>query len=334
MNTQELQAKLLIYYQLKFAAREQQTLADFRALTNGFASDVYAYTLTYRMGATVYHEPRVLKLYSAGVGGADRALKERHALRSLHEEGFPVPGSTLVEVDEGHLGRPFVIMEQVEGQTMWQALETASPERRRDLIRLFSGLLADLHSLSYAVLVPNLLIRDEYTLIKREIHNLKQGGTEFLPLVEWLQARRELVPCKRPVVTHRDYHPWNIIITEQGMYEGIIIDWGWQISDPRFDLGWTLSLMERAGHDDFRAAALDEYERIVGHKIEHLAYFEVLASAHWLLQVLNSLKSGAHLRNGARAGFRALVSDAAHKALDMIYARTGVKLPEVEAQIR
>jgi aminoglycoside phosphotransferase (APT) family kinase protein len=280
--------------------------------------------LTYEMSGNVYEEPRVMKLYAQGINGTDRALKERHALRNLHHEGFPVPGSTLVEVDEGHLGRAFVIMERIEGQSMWEAIERATGERRRQLIGLFSGLLADLHSLSSDVLVPNLKINDEYTLIKREIYNLKQSGSEIQPVVEWLHARRDLVPCKRPTITHRDYHPHNVIITDAGTYEGVIIDWGWQISDPRFDLGWTLTLLERSDLREFRDDVLAEYERQIGEKVDQLEYFEVLASAYWLMHNVQTLKN---LQNGRRAS----VATNIRKATAMIYDRTGVELPAVEA---
>ncbi len=324
MNTIELRANLLIYYQIKFPLREKMEIQDLKEIDQATGSDVYSYTLTYEMNNTVYSEPRILKLYAKGIMGADRALKERHALRNLHDEGFPVPGSTLVEVDESHLGSAFVIMERIEGQSMWDAIECATEERRRQLIGLFSGLLADLHSLSWAVLVPNLKINDEYTLIKREIYNLKQSGSEILPVVEWLHARRDLVPCKRPTITHRDFHPHNVIITEEGAYEGVIIDWGWQISDPRFDLGWTLTSLERSDLREFRDDVLAEYERRTGERVEQLAYFEVLASAYWLMHNVQTLKN---LQNGRRASLSANI----RKATAMIYDRTGVTLPDVEA---
>jgi aminoglycoside phosphotransferase (APT) family kinase protein len=324
VNTNLLQVKLLIYYQVKFPLREKMEIVDFQELNTGSISDVYSYTLTYEMNQKTYSEPRVLKLYVKGIVGADRALKERHALRNLHEEGFPVPGSTLVEVDEAHLGGSFVIMERIEGQSLWEAIERADEERRRELMGLFSGLLADLHSLHWEVLVPNLKINDEYTLIKREIYNLKQSGSEIQPVVEWLHARRDLVPCKRPTITHRDYHPHNVIITDAGVYEGIIIDWGWQISDPRFDLGWTLTALERSELREFRDDVLAEYERQRGEKVEQLEYFEVLASAYWLMHNVQALKN---LQNGRRAALTANI----RKATALIYDRSGIELPDVEA---
>ncbi|MFN8372262.1 MAG: phosphotransferase [Anaerolineae bacterium] len=324
MNINLLQVKLTIYYQVKFPRRENIVIHDFAELNNGASSDIYSYTLTYDMNGQSYSEARVLKLYAKGIMGVDRALKERHALHSLHNEGFPVPGNTLVEVDEAHLGAAFVIMERIEGQSMWDAITHAPDKRRSQLINLFSGLLADLHSLPWSVLVPNLKVNDEYTLIKREIYNLKQSGSEIQPVVEWLQARRDLVPCKRPVITHRDFHPHNIIITEEGAYEGIIIDWGWQISDPRFDLGWTLTLLERSELSEYRSAVLAEYERQTGTKVEHLEYFEVLASAYWLTNNVQALKN---LQNGRRAA----LTNNIRKATEMIQSRTGVELPAVEA---
>jgi aminoglycoside phosphotransferase (APT) family kinase protein len=324
VNTNELQAKLLIYYQVKFPMRARMSIQDFIVIPGATASEVYRYILSYEMNDTLYTERRILKLYANRTLGADRAVKESHALRKLSSEGFPVPGSVLVEVDAGHLGGPFVIMEHIEGQLMWEIIEGASNERRQQLIELLGGLLADLHSLPSELLVPNLIVANEYTLIKRELYNLKQLGSEIEPVVEWLTARRDLVPCKRPRITHRDFHPWNIIITESGDYEGIIIDWGWQISDPRFDLGWTLTLLERGGYHELRDTMLAEYERQTGASVEHLAYFEVLANAYWLMYNVHALKN---LQNGRRAALTANI----RSAVSLIHNRAGVALPAIES---
>jgi aminoglycoside phosphotransferase (APT) family kinase protein len=64
----------------------------------------------------------------------------------------------------------------------------------------------------------------------------------FLPIVAWLEERREAVPCLQPSLVHGDFHPNNILLREDG--SAVVIDWaGLQASDARFDLAWTLLLV-------------------------------------------------------------------------------------------
>jgi aminoglycoside phosphotransferase (APT) family kinase protein len=321
------------YYAAQFPERTGIVIQDLKQLASGWASDVYSFTLEYiEHGGLTSHERLILKAYSHNPDGMDRALKERHALFNLRAAKYPVPGVAAVEIKPDYLGRPFIIMEQVNGHLLWDEFQEADGQRRQELIQLFVGLLVDLHALGAEALVSNVNVTD-YTLINREIHTMRGLIThhnlpEFAPVTDWLYERRQSVPCDKPVVTHRDYHPWNILLTENG--RPFVIDWGWQLSDPRFDVAWTLTLMSRSGFQSFRDAVLVEYERVTGGQVEGLDYFEVVASLRWLLNVINSARSGADLRSNAQEEFRTFITEPARKASILIQQRTGITLPSVE----
>jgi aminoglycoside phosphotransferase (APT) family kinase protein len=330
----KVQLDLLSYYLKNFPTRSNIKVSAVETLTSGFASDVYSFHLAYNEDGAAHSENLILKTYPAGAVGADRALRERHALDNLHTEGFPVPQPITLEVEHVDMERSFIVMQRIEGRVLWEAFESASDAEKRDLTALFTGLLADLHGLPFEVLVPRLLVRDEYTLIKREIYNLRamitqQQREELSPVADWLHARRDSVPCKRPRITHRDYHPWNVLLTADDSgypYRAYVIDWDWQIGDPRYDVAWMATLMERSGFADFRANALAEYERLTGAPLENFEYFEVLANARWLVNVTHSLETGAGLRNGAGERFRQFVATPIQRAKAMIRARTGIEI--------
>lgn len=325
-----LQFRLRDYYSDQIKTGENLRIDDFAPLNSGWASDVYAFTLRYEEAGDTITQNLVLKTYADTVDGKDRALKERHALFNLRANRYSVPGVAAVEIDPVHLGQPFIVMEHVPGETLWERFQTASESERGELIRLFIGLLVDLHQHPITELAPNVKIASEYTLINREIYGLRNlikqyDRPEFEPVAAWLHEHRQNVPAGQPVIAHRDFHPWNVLLTEQG--RPFVIDWFWQIADPRYDVAWMLTLMERSGYQDFRDAALAEYERVTETPTEQLDYFEVLAHTRWLLDVTHSLVSGENLKENSVVEFRALVADQVRYAAKAIEAKTGVVLP-------
>lgn len=331
MSFEQLQISLRDYFDKQPTTGDNVRIEDFTLLSGGFASDVYSFTLRYDEAGETIGQRLVMKAYTDTPDGKDRALKERHALFKLRVDRYPVPGVAAVEIDPVHIGRPFILMEQINGRLLWDLYQEADEAGKQELLRLFVGLLVNLHALGAKVLVPTLPTQTEFALVNREVHTLRglvkhYHRDEFTPLIDWLYERRKTVPCSTAVVTHRDFHPWNILLTEQG--RPFVIDWGWQISDPRFDLAWTLTLMERSGFQDFRDEVLAEYERVTGGVVEELAYFEVLANTRWLMDITNSLLYGVNLRDGMDlAEFRAVIAGWVRFAGEKIAKTTGIQLP-------
>ena len=110
-------------------------------------------------------------------------------------------------------------------------------------------------------------------------------------LLDWLKERRHSVPCAVPAPVHLDFHPAQLLLREDG--SAIVIDWTQiQVSDPRFDLAWTLMLVGAAEGWAWRDRILAEYERLAGAPIEELDWFEVAACGKRLFSVIVSLAAG------------------------------------------
>ncbi|MCU0499860.1 MAG: phosphotransferase [Anaerolineae bacterium] len=330
MSLKTLEWQLLTYYTQQPATGEQPAIEDLTLLSSGWASDVYRFTLRYQQMGKMIRQKLVLKLYANTPEGMDRALKERHALFHLRSEKYPVPGVSEVEIDPQHLGRPFVIMEYIEGELLWDALTQAEGEQRDSLIRLFVGLLIDLHQRGLEILIPTLKPMSDLALINREIYTLKgmintYHREEFTPIVDWLREHRDRGACDKPTAAHRDYHPWNVMIDGQG--NPFVIDWAWQVADARYDLAWTLTLLERSGYKGVRDEVLAEYQRVTGSPVSELDYFEVLTHVRWLMDVTHSLKYGENLREETKNEFRAVVSAWVRYAAADIHSKTGIVLP-------
>jgi len=153
----------------------------------------------------------------------------------------------------------------------------------------------------------------------------------FSPVLDWLDERREQVPCRRPAPIHWDFHPGNVILKPDGA--AVVIDWTQiQVSDPRFDLGWTLLLTGAYTTDDVRELILTEYQRFSGAPVEQLRFFDVASCVKRLGTVMISLSAGADSM-GMRPDAVAMMRrdfPALQRVYDLMVDRTGIKVSAVE----
>lgn len=329
--TTELQSRLRVYCYVKFDQYDEVEVPAFAVLSTNPESSVYAFTLQYLRDDQPESQSLILKTFQDDMYGKDRTLKERHALKNLHFRGYPVPRPLASETDADHIGMPFIIMEQVPGRLLGEVLKEAPPAQRPALITPFVQLLVDLHNMNLKALVDNLIVKDDYTLIKRELYNLKglvDGHDALTSVLGWLTARRDTVPCKRPSINHRDFHPWNVLVGDNG--QQTVIDWGWQISDRRYDLAWLITKLHREGLGDLNHLILEEYQRLDEVTVEQLDYFEVLANLRWLANVGREIQTNPALQNGSRAQMRTGLLPMATRSIHQIAEQTGLEMPSAE----
>lgn len=147
-------------------------------------------------------------------------------------------------------------------------------------------------------------------------------------VVQWLEQRKEAAWCERPVILHRDYHPWNVLVDGVEGVDGCtrlwVLDWDWQVGDPRFDLAWTCTLMQRSGGDAFAKAVREEYARLSSRSLDDIAYFEVLTTVRWLLNVLPAVQPDSPRSAAARADFRAFLTEPVQQAQMLLRHHTGI----------
>ena len=168
--------------------------------------------------------------------------------------------------------------------------------------------------------------------LRRAHHALTQYSLwGFLPIVAWLEERREAVSCLHPSLVHGDFHPNNILLRDDG--SAVVIDWaGLQVSDPRFDLAWTLLLVSTHGHVAWRDYILQEYARLSGAGVEQIEWFETFACVRRLRVVTISLSEGPEklgLRPDAVARMRQQMG-AIQQVYVLLRQRTGIRVAEVE----
>lgn len=306
--------------------------------TQGWESEIYAYTLTFGAPGQRRNESRVLRLLTGA--GLEGARNEYQVLSLLHQTGYPVPEVYALGEPSDGLGKPFIIMQRIEGGD-FAGRFPHSPEDDLTPLRDFIALFRQLHTLDWRPHLPNsdqLSPPDQpyfhYDRILAMIaHYLTNAGfTMFTPLQDWLIGQRERVPCERSSVLHQDFHPGNILADAEGNL--FVVDWSSaEISDYRFDLAWTLTLALAYRGEERWGMIRDEYERQLGMPVPELKIFEVVAILRRLGTVMISLQAGAESLGMRPEAVESMRKD--QEPLTRLYQRmcdiTGFSIPKVES---
>ncbi len=335
-----IQSSLLDFYKKRL--NEDIEVPVFAKISDGWENELYSFTVACEEGKERRRDDLILRIY-LGDGARQKAAREFNGMKKLHELGFPVPEVFTLELDDSTFGKPFVIMEKINGQPMGQILDESPDEKRRDLITLFCKMFVDLHNLDWRPFAPDPSIYDTgdpYGFINQFLSKAQEyvdrfQRADFVPVLDWLKERRSDALCDRLSVIHLDYHPYNILMQEDG--KPSVIDWtNIDIGDFRFDLAWTVLLMSGYGNPEARGIVLDEYQRIAARRIEQMEYFDVMASLRRLFSISVSISDGADklgMRPEAVAMMKRKVSHIKN-VYSVLYDRTGVAIPEIESLIK
>jgi aminoglycoside phosphotransferase (APT) family kinase protein len=281
----------------------------------------------------------VLRLYS-GVGAVETAEREFRSTQWLHGAGYPVPRLHALDYAALPVDKPFIIMERIKGRPLWQCVVDYPEHKREALHALFCRLLYQLHSIDWQTFAPtsrayattNPYAFVDECLAKERNHLFRYALPGFDPIVDWLYARRDDVPCSQLAFTHGDFHYQNILLREDG--SPVVIDWTTaRIADPRVDLAWTLLLQQTHVDVHLRDTILQEYERLSGVEVHHLAWFETLACL-WRLRHFSVLLSSGENNLGMRSDAGALLRQHVKpykKVYELLQVRTAIRVPQLEA---
>jgi aminoglycoside phosphotransferase (APT) family kinase protein len=219
----------------------------------------------------------------AGTGGVDLAV-EGEAITAAARAGVPVPEV----VDRGVLdGRPYLLMERVEGETIPRRILRDPALARPGLAGELGGLLARLHAVPLAD-VPSVPAAGE---------PLADLATAYLPggrlpppgLALGLRRLADARPAAAgEALVHGDFRLGNLMVGPDGVRA--VLDWELvHTGDPVEDLGWLCAKVWRfgspapAGGLGTREELLDGYAAVAGWRpsAEQLAWWELYATVRW-----------------------------------------------------
>ena len=233
--------------------------------------------------------------------GARKAEWEFNVMQHLASVGYPVPKVYAYEADVETLGSPFLIMERITGNTLWDVFFGSPKERYGEVLALNSRLMANLHDIPVRRVIPGVyLVKTKHRVLGRVSEEQKEltehglGGI-FAPLIEWLKDNAERVVESPLCIIHQDFHPRNVLLREDG--SPVVIDWaGCTVGDFREDLCWTGLLAGTFINDSLRQEVYDSYAEYSARELLDLPYFEAFAGLRRLADVAITLKVGASAR--------------------------------------
>jgi aminoglycoside phosphotransferase (APT) family kinase protein len=236
------------------------------ALTGGFDTTILAFRLANAPDA--YSAPSVLRLMPAPTDGP-RVARENAAHTALAAAGFAAPRILLHSFDDRDLGAPFLIMDRLAGQNLWE--NAFGPQGKRSRIFNFTRVLAkthaDLHGLDPQTFVEALaaagLNPEDFTLageVRRLQERIERAALRALGAgAAWLCANVPPAPATA-AICHGDFHPLNIVMDGDGLSG--VVDWSQAIvAEPAYDVACTTVLL-RFGPADATGMVRMIFERV------------------------------------------------------------------------
>lgn len=278
---------LTVFLSEKFLEYQKVEIFDLERILGGMETEIHSFTCKYLESGKKNHLKLIIRIYHSE-HGFKYAIEEFEALHKLKMVNYPVPNVYFKETSSKYLGKPFLIIEFIEGVLMGDKMLKSGENRDfrtlQILIDQFSKLFVNLHRIDWRKLVndkdqylqnPKARIMDLINWHENQIKNYEMNS--LLPIVDWLKNRMNSIsfPKESLSLVHVDFHPQNIILNDT---QPCVIDWhGIIIRDYRTDLGQTSLLIETYGTKEIRDAIFDSYEK-QSEKIENIPFFEVLAA--------------------------------------------------------
>ena len=339
----QLKEKILKYLKNACPNKKDLQINEFCNITNGWETEIFSFIIVFQENGNEKQEELILRMY-LGNFAENKAVKEYKSMKKLFEAKYPVPEPLLVEKDSSILGKPFMMMEKIDGENMGKrfliALETSDQEIIDNMIiPKFCELFINLHDLDWTSISDEKIKHEysnPYSFIVNHLSNFEKkldyfNKGELRPIIKWLTDRIINVPCYKMSVIHQDFHPHNILITKNEEY--YVIDWSsCRIGDFRLDLGWTLLLTYAFTSKEIRDKILSKYENLSREKVEEIEFFEVLAICRRLFDISISFSQGAEELGMRKEAVEKMKESGFHikKVYSLLQEKTGISIKEIE----
>jgi aminoglycoside phosphotransferase (APT) family kinase protein len=273
-----------------------------RALAGGASRAAIAADISVERGERAGLHRAVLRLDLGGKIYESSLSREEEFRVIAHAAagGVPVP-APLWASDAGVLGRDFLVLERVDGETIGRRI-VQLPDlagARKALPRQMGAALARIHALDPAPLGflprpsrPGEAARSVLERARAEIDRIGGAHPGLEAGLRWLLENAP--PSAEAVLVHGDFRMGNMIVGPEGLRA--VIDWEFAaVGDPHEDVAWPFVRDWRFGNDSLRFGGLSDgrdflsaYEEASGRRPDprSLHYWEILGNFRWALGCL------------------------------------------------
>jgi len=330
-----LRDKLSDYLDARGLFKGHGRVVDLIQIAQGWETEIYSFGLEREIDDEVHSRNLILRMYN-GEGTEGKSTKEFKAMAKLYELKFPTAKVYHLETNGSALGKSFVIMEKIDGQSMGEIIGTSTSKTLDEMVRLFCRIFVDLHALDTKQFITDRSIIPDPSFYDTPEHYMNNvinsarpmlvyfSDTGFDQVLDWIGKNMKDISKGRMSPIHLDYHFNNVLIRNDG--KPFVIDWtNFDIMDYRLDLAWTLLLSSTYGHPEARDYILRTYEDIAGNEVQDIDYFEALAAARRLYAIFMSLKIGPE-KLGMRPEATEMMKQGDHikRVVEVLRDRTGI----------
>ena len=243
---------------------------------------------TYSFDAVTAAERRRLILRSAPVDNRFAGMELEAAVQeAAAEAGAPVPHIVVASNSVAALGNPFLICDEVAGETIVRRIQRSLDDTgRAALLEQCAQALAAIHRARTDA--AGLVERDEIAEWRQRLDELGDTTATFEWAFRWLEANRP--PPSAPRLVHGDFRMGNLIV--DGSTLAAVLDWeAVHIGEIYEDLAWFCVRAWRFGAPAELAAGglgsiedfITAYERAGGTPVDRAAllWWQVLGTLKW-----------------------------------------------------
>jgi len=296
MKLDELRHRIEAYLTSKLGA--ELTIKDLTRMTEGFSYETYLIDVEIRYGEEREERGYVIrKVPEAGAVEPYNIEAHYRILKVLEDTPVPAPKAYWLEMEEEILGRPFFVMEKVEGEVPipwgFENHEVfKDPERRARMARNLIQVLADYQAIDWRKSCSDFLPVPEKPTDPAEFE-LERWGSNIerfkiypQPLLKevyyWL--KRNMPSTPRFTLVHGDFRLGNFIWRDDRIVA--FLDWEMpSIGDPMADVAWLCLKVFRHNRPDLMCMLIERdrlyqlYEELTGYPVdeERVFYWEIMA---------------------------------------------------------
>lgn len=261
------------------------SVANLRLLTGGASRTTWAFDAISGSG-----ERRPLIVRSAPPDGRFASMElEAAAQAAAAAAGAPVPNILLASDSAAALGDPFLICDEVPGESIVRRIQRRlDDDGRRALLAQCAAALAAIHR-AHTTDILGLVAVDQLTEWRQRLDDIGDTTATFEWAFRWLTARRP--PVTPPRLVHGDFRMGNLIVEDGSL--ATVLDWeAVHLGEIYEDIAWFCLRAWRFGAPARLAAGglgtveefVTAYEQSGGTPVDR-------AALHWWL-VLGTLRWG------------------------------------------
>ena len=283
------------------------TIENLRALTGGASRTTWAFE------AVTAEQRRALILRTGPADDVHASMElEARAQAAAAAAGAPVPHILVADNSPATLGNPFLICNEIEGETIVRRIQRQlgsadGQAGRADLLSQCAQALAAIHRAD--VQDPSLTRENQLVEWRERLDAMGDTTATFEWVFRWLEANRPQASQPAPaVLVHGDFRMGNLIV--DGSDLAAVLDWELvHVGEPYEDLAWFCIRAWRFGApasldagglgsiEDFLGA----YQQASGTTVDRVAFnwWLVLATLRW--GVICRYQAERHLSGQARS---------------------------------